>query len=324
MGISSAVFKEAFEIKKREQHNARVRFDKLRDELYSANPRLLEIERELGALGAKTAITAFSGDEARLSELKNQADALRAERDKILAGVNLEEHRYACPECADTGYLQNGKICNCVKQIAKEVSRKRLCEDMPIDKCSFDNFDLSFYSDAAVGNTTPKKRMTQVLKICRTFAENFANHSDNLLLLGGTGLGKTHLSLSIAATVLEGDNSVIYCSVQNLINKLSAETFSYSGSTEVSDSVLGADLLIIDDLGSEMNTAFSQSCIYNIINTRIMRGLSTVISTNLTLEDIEKQYTARVASRIIGNYTLLQCLGADIRQQKAIKAIKNK
>ncbi|MBR3594517.1 MAG: ATP-binding protein [Clostridia bacterium] len=324
MGFNSAVYQEAFEIKRRRQHNARLRYEKALAELYGANPRLEEIERELRGIGARAAIAAIAGNEEVVASLRESAEALKAEKDAIYGDDAFEIAEYDCEACSDTGYLPNGQICDCVKAIAKEIARKKLCEEMPIGDSRFDNFDLDFYSDTAVGNTTPKKRMTQILRVCKEFAENFDSHSENLLFLGGTGLGKTHLSLAIAGEVLAGNRNVIYGSIQNLVNKLSAETFSYSGSTDVSDSILGCELLIIDDLGSEMSTSFSQSCIYNIINTRMMRGLSTIISTNLTLEEIEKQYTARVASRIIGNYTLLQFLGADVRQQKAINAINRK
>ncbi len=324
MGFNSAIYSEAFEIKKREKHNARLKYEKLLDELYTANPRLLELERELRSIGASSAMAAISGDENALASMKERSLALKEEKDALLGDLSLPSLQFACAKCEDSGYLPNGKICDCVKSIAKEITRKNLCKEMPIDNCRFDNFDLSFYSEKEMGNTTPRKRMTQVLKICRDFADNLQNHNDNLLLLGGTGLGKTHLSLSIANELLAGEYSVIYGSIGNLINKLSAETFSYSGSTVVNDSLLGCDLLIIDDLGTEMQTSFSQSCIYNIINTRLMCGLSTIISTNLSLEELEEKYTARIASRIIGSYTMLQFLGADIRQQKAINAIKNK
>ena len=324
MGFNSAIYREAFEQKKREQHNARLRYEKLLSELYGANPRLLEIERECQAIGAQSAMAAISGNTGALEEMKERSLSLKAEKEKLLGNLSLPAMQFDCAACSDTGYLPDGKICDCVKAIAKRIARKKLCEEMPIDDCRFDNFNLSFYSQAEQGNTTPRKRMTQILKVCRDFAENFDSHSQNLLLLGGTGLGKTHLSLAIANEVLTGDRSVIYGSFQNLVNKLSAETFSYSGNTDVSDSILGCDLLIIDDLGTEMSTTFSQSCIYNIINTRIMRGLSTIISTNLTFEELEKQYSPRVASRIIGSYTPLQFMGADIRQQKALNTIKNK
>ncbi len=324
MGLGSAVYKKAFDLKKQRAHNARLKYERLQSEMYAANPHLEALERELRGIGARAAIAAIAGDEDLVLELKKRAGALKAEKDALLSDINLPDLQFECEKCEDSGYLKNGQICDCVKELARAIAREQLCEEMPIEKSRFDNFELRFYSDKAAGSTTPRKRMTQVLKLCREFADNFENHSDNLLLLGGTGLGKTHLSLAIAGEVLDRGASVVYGSTQNLINKLSAETFSYSGSTDVSDGILSCDLLILDDLGSEMHTSFSQSCINNIVNTRMMRGLSTVISTNLTLEEIEKQYTARVASRILGSYNLLQFLGGDIRQQKMVEAIKNK
>ncbi len=324
MGFSRAVYKEAFSIKRDRRDRATAQFEKLKAELYSANPRLTEIETKQRALGSAAAIAAMSGDTQSVDKMRAEIDALKSEKEKLLGGIDFPSVQYECPKCRDTGYASDGKICDCVNEIAKELSYKALCEEMPMCDSQFEGFDLKYYGDEKIGNITPKKRMTQVLKICREYALNFDKDGGNLLLLGGAGLGKTHLSLAIANEVLKNSHSVIYMSVQNLINKLSAETFSYSGSTEVSDSVLDCDLLIIDDLGSEMSTSFSQASIYNIINTRIMRSKPTVISTNLTLDEIERQYTARVSSRIIGNYTMLQFLGTDIRQQKAINAIKNK
>lgn len=321
MGFSSAVYKQAFEIKKQKLHNTKATYEKLNAELYAANPQLLEYEMKLRSLGSAAAIAAMSGDEQKVLEIKATAEEIKAKREKLISGTSLPTMQYECENCQDTGYLANGKICGCVNEIAKQIVYKDLCEQMPLETSKFENFDLKFYGDSKEG-VSPKKRMTQILKVCCEFAKNFGENTGNLLFLGGAGLGKTHLSLAIAGEVLQKNHSVVYGSIQNIINKLSSETFSYSGSTDVSDGVLGCDLLILDDLGSEMNTAFSQSCIYNIINTRIMRSLPTIISTNLTLEEIEKQYTARVSSRIIGNYTLLQFLGSDIRQQKAIAAIK--
>ncbi len=324
MGFSSAVYKEAFEIKKQAKHNAQLKYEKLNSELYSANPELCELEARLRSLGSAAAIAAMSGDEQRVKALQAEASTLKEKKDGMLSGICLPAMQYDCADCRDTGYREDGKICDCVNAIAKNIVYRKLSEEMPLNESRFENFDLKFYSDEKGGSVSPKKRMTQILKICREFAIGFGEDSGNLLFLGGAGLGKTHLSLSIANEVLAGNHSVVYGSIQNLINKISNETFSYKGTTDVTDGILGCDLLIIDDLGSEMNTAFSQSCIYNIINTRIMRGKPTVISTNLTLEEIERQYTARVSSRIIGNYTLLQFLGTDIRQQKAISAMKKK
>ncbi len=317
MGLFSSTYTRAFEIKKAQRYNAETQYEKAVSELRAANPRFTEIEMGLQNIAARTAVAALSGDKNALETLKAKSEELSKEKQKLLGGTAFPQIEYACKNCCDTGYI-GGKICECVVEIAKKLAYEQLCEEMPLDTCRFDNFDLKYYSDKADEGVAPKKRMTQVLKICREFSLKFSETGQNLLLLGKTGLGKTHLSLAIANEAVAKGSSVIYGSAQNLINKAAGEQFSYSGSTEVIDSLLGCDLLVIDDLGTEMSTSFSQSCIYNIINTRILKKLPTVISTNLTLEEIAEKYTPRVSSRIIGSYTLLQFLGADIRQQKAL------
>lgn len=317
MGLFSSTYTRAFEIKKAQRYNAETQYEKAVSELRAANPRFTEIEMGLQNIAARTAVAALSGDKNALEILKAKSEELSKEKQKLLGGTAFPQIEYACKNCCDTGYIGE-KICECVVEIAKKLAYEQLCEEMPLDTCRFDNFDLKYYSDKADEGVAPKKRMTQVLKICREFSLKFSETGQNLLLLGKTGLGKTHLSLAIANEAVAKGSSVIYGSAQNLINKAAGEQFSYSGSTEVIDSLLGCDLLVIDDLGTEMSTSFSQSCIYNIINTRILKKLPTVISTNLTLEGIAEKYTPRVSSRIIGSYTLLQFLGADIRQQKAL------
>ncbi len=317
MGLFGNTYARAFEIKKQQRYNAETEHEKIINEIRTANPRYSEVEMELQRLAARIAIAALSGDTSALAELKAKSEELSKEKEKLLGTTALPQVEYTCKKCGDTGYI-NGKICPCVTEIAKKLAYTQLCEEMPLDACRFDNFDLKYYSEKVDGGIAPRKRMTQVLKICREFSLGFKESGQNLLLLGKTGLGKTHLSLAIANEAVANGHSVIYGSVQNLVNKAAGEQFSYSGSTEVIDSLLGCDLLIIDDLGTEMSASFSQSCIYNVINTRIMKNLPTVISTNLTLEEIAEKYTPRVSSRIIGSYTLLHFLGADIRQQQKI------
>ena len=313
MGFSADVYKRAFDIKKAAKYNAEQSFEREMARIREQNPELTELERRLQYLSAQVGISALSGNRERAEEIRKEIEALRAENADMLGIIDGTGVQYSCPLCSDTGYV-DGHRCSCVEEIAKGIMQKELCSEMPLEDCRFDNFSLSFYSDK--GSPSPRKRMTGVLKACREFCLS-GGENRNLLLLGGTGLGKTHLSLAIAGEFLENGRSVIYGSAQNIINKLANEQFSYKGDTAVSDSMLGCDLLIIDDLGAEMSTSFSQSCVYNIINTRLLKNLPTVISTNLTLEEIERVYTPRVLSRIIGGYTLLQCLGEDIRQQKA-------
>ncbi len=320
MAFSAEIYKKAFEIKKEKRHAAQQSFENIKNELATANPRLGEIDLELGRLSAQAAISAMTGDVNTLSTLRERCEALNKEKQQLLGDIDLPKLQFSCPDCEDTGY-KNGKICGCVEEIAKKLTFSELCKDMPIEQSRFDNFDLKFYPDKGDG-VSPRKRMTQIFKICKEFSLSFSEDSQSLLLLGGTGLGKTHLSLAIAGEVIDRGHSVIYGSAQNLINRAAAEQFSYKGDTSVIDGLLGCDLLIIDDLGTEMSTSFSQSCIYNIINTRILRKLPTVISTNLSLDEIGKVYTPRISSRILGSYTLLQFLGNDIRQQKALANMK--
>ena len=160
--------------------------------------------------------------------------------------------------------------------------------------------------------------MANIFEFAKDYAQNFKKNSDNLLFLGGVGLGKTHLSLSIINVVTEKGFGVIYDSAQNLFNKIEKEHFSYSGSSEIIDAVLSCDLLVIDDLGTEFITPFTVSQFYNIINSRINSGLPTIINSNLDFSEIQEKYTPRVLSRIMGNYKIKKFMGDDIRIKKAL------
>ena len=157
--------------------------------------------------------------------------------------------------------------------------------------------------------------MTKVYNYCKAYAEDFTTKSKNLLMMGATGLGKTHLSLAIANKVIEKGYDVYYDSIQNIMDKLEREHFGRLPREEsIKEDILSCDLLIIDDLGVEFSTQFTVAELHNIINTRILRCLPTIISTNLELGDIEKQYSQRIASRIIGTSMPLRFCGSDIRQ----------
>ena len=157
--------------------------------------------------------------------------------------------------------------------------------------------------------------MSKVYEYCKAYAEDFTTKSKNLLMMGATGLGKTHLSLAIANRVIEKGYDVYYDSIQNIMDKLEKEHFGRLPREEsIKDDILSCDLLIIDDLGVEFTTQFTVAELHSIINTRILRCLPTIISTNLELTDIEKQYSQRIASRIIGTSMPLRFCGNDIRQ----------
>ncbi len=227
------------------------------------------------------------------------------------------ETPYTCKNCSDTGY-KGGFVCECRKELLRELAKKELASVSTSDKCNFDNFDIGYYPlpvDPTLG-VSPQKRMNDIFEYCKCYAEDFDTDSESLYMHGATGLGKTHLSLAIANVVAENGYRVIYDTAQNILSSLEKEKFSYSNSDDREREILDCDLLIIDDLGSEFSTQFTVAAIYNIVNTRINRSKPVIISTNLTESELEAKYTQRITSRIIGNYVSLLFLGKDIRQIK--------
>ena len=230
---------------------------------------------------------------------------------------NYLEIPYTCSVCSDTGFI-GGYVCECRKDLLKELAKKELASVSPSEKCSFDNFDINYYPEPvdSILGVSPQKRMNSILEYCKCYAEDFDTESESLYMHGATGLGKTHLSLAIANVVAEKGYRVIYDTAHNILSSLEREKFSYSNTGEREKEILDCDLLIIDDLGSEFSTQFTVAAIYNIVNTRINRSKPVIISTNLTEKELEEKYTQRVTSRIIGNYVSLLFIGKDIRQIK--------
>ncbi len=304
-------YKKAFEIKKDNLKTKQRERQILLDAAYSTNARLSAIDSELASLGACLTLTALSGDTERIEDLKMKSQLLAAEKSIILKKCNVEDVDYDCSLCNDTGYV-GGKICDCVKKIANKITMDELSAQMPLDESRFDNFDLKYYSDEA------KKRMTSILKLCKEYALNFdPKTSSNLLFLGEPGLGKTHLTLAIVSSVIEKGYMPVYAPAENLFNTIQKEKFEGENKGAF-DNMQNCDLLVIDDLGTEMATSFTKSALYNLINSRLLTKKPTIINTNLSLKEIEAIYSPRIASRLIGNFNANKFLGIDIRQQKIL------
>lgn len=285
----------------------------------AAVPEILETEEKMSSAGLATIKALGMGaDDAKeyIRKLSEINLAAQTQRSLLLKNAGFPENwlnvRYSCKKCEDKGFV-NGIMCDCFKELLKSLEYEKLCSNLPVNNCRFDNFKLDYYPEGV--GTSPRRRMESVLDFCKTYAAEFSQKSSSLLLYGHTGLGKTHLSLAIAGKVAEAGHGVIYSSAQNLFNKLEKEKFGRSdGNTE--ENILGCDLLIIDDLGAEFTTQFTVSALYNIVNSRELEGKPTIISTNLTPEQLLSTYSERIASRILNNYTLLRFDGTDIRQIK--------
>ena len=230
--------------------------------------------------------------------------------------------RYTCQKCRDTGKLENG-ICDCMRSLLAEFAAKSLSEVSGMKLTSLSDMDLSFYSDEVLPELgkSPREHMQSVLEYCRCYGEGFHAGAESLLLFGTTGTGKTHASLAIARAVIEQGYSVIYASAQQIFHRLEKEHFGREDGD--SESVLAAcDLLVLDDLGTEMTTAFTISCLYNIINLRMLAERPTVISTNLTAADWKGRYGEALTSRVLGTFQPLSFVGSDIRQAKKMNQLQ--
>jgi DNA replication protein DnaC len=233
----------------------------------------------------------------------------------------LEVH-YTCQKCGDTGSV-GIELCECFEDVLKTLAFEEANKRSPLRFSTFEEFRLDYYSDTVnpAYKCSPRARMEETLALCREYAEGFDRESQNLYLCGATGLGKTHLSLAIAGEVIKKGYRVLYNSAQNIFNELQKERFGKGDADgRFEPMVLECDLLVIDDLGAEFSTQFTNAALYNIINTRINSGLPTIISTNLNMKGLEERYTRRVSSRLIGEYAVINFIGEDVRQIRSERA----
>ncbi|MBO4446038.1 MAG: ATP-binding protein [Clostridia bacterium] len=288
-----------------------------RRELETVSPELKELNRRISRTGleALKAVTAGDNSAALIEKLSKESAENIEKRAAVLVSLGLPadtlDVHYTCPVCEDTG-RKDGHYCECLKALVRQFQHDSLCSCTPAKECTFENFRLDYY-DASV-----RDHMSQVLDYCKAWAADFDRTSNSILMYGQTGLGKTHLSLAVANVVLEKGNNVIYTSAGNLFSKLEKESFGRLSADEAPmDTAISCDLLILDDLGSEFTKPFVVSAFYNIVNSRLLAGLPTIISTNLMYDEIADRYDPRVYSRIIGNYQMLEFTGRDIRQIKS-------
>ena len=324
MGYSSSVYKTAtdrlFERRLKAERDA----DRRRKAIYSEIPRVKELEKEISACGIKAARAVIKGDDVQpeIEKLRDKNLAMQKELKDLLASngysENVFEPHYICNKCGDTGYYdENGKtlVCSCLKNMLVACACEELNRTAPLALSTFDSFSLDYYDkreDPDLG-TSPYIQMSKILAYCRNYAEKFRKNSESLLMKGATGLGKTHLSLAIANEVIKKGFGVIYASAPSLMTRLEKSYFSNSDDDSALNMLIESDLLIIDDLGTEIHGQFSVSLLYNIFNSRMLSNKPIIINTNLTMRELEKIYTERFVSRINGNARKLDFLGDDIR-----------
>ena len=278
-------------------------------------PGLAPVEEVLGATGVRVmeAIKKKDGGKA-LETVRRENEELVERRKVLLRNAGFPEDfcdpRFLCPRCGDTGYRE-GRRCTCLKEALYEAQAELSGLGRLLKSQNFENFQTHYYSD--------REEAGKLRDFCQEYARKGIKEGQNLLLMGATGLGKTHLSTAIAGAAMRAEFSVIYESAPNILADFQYEQFGrgYSDRTPVrTDKYFCADLLIIDDLGSEMSNQFTVSVIYNLLNTRLNQGLSTLINTNLSPKELVERYDRRITSRILGEFTLFTLEGRDVRMQK--------
>lgn len=296
--------------------------EKIKQKLYEKIPRLAQIESELAQTGVRVAreILASGGDtKSKIEKLRSENLSLQAERAELLVEngypPDILSVNYFCSKCHDTGYIGDS-ICDCLRALLREEACKVANAGSALPLYTFDTFDLSYYPDTTDGKNGFNVRwhMEKVLNHCKKYAADFKHADTSLLMLGKTGLGKTHLALAIANSVIEQGYGVIYDTAQNIFMKMEDENFGRS-EKKYTFSVLDCDLLILDELPDYVSP-FSVNTLYNIINTRMLHNRPMIISTNLTENELLARYGERIFSRLIGQFELIKFFGNDIRQEK--------
>ena len=285
-------------------------------EVYSLDSRIKNIDDQLALTGVRIFEQTVRGKEnldARLDQIRKESESLRLERKELLEKLSLPEDytdiHYECPVCRDSGSVEFS-MCSCFKRALIEEGYKSSGIARLMKTQSFESFDLSYFEGDA-----KRQAMTNLQK-CRNYAENFGTDDcKHLILRGNTGLGKTHLSTSIAKVVVEKGYDVVYESAQNIFNAFENERFRHDASANTAR-FFECDLLICDDLGTEMSTQFTVSALYNLINTRVNSERATIINTNLSFAELQSRYTDRIFSRMLCEFSIIEFLGKDIRLQK--------
>lgn len=313
------------EIKKENERELESR----RDRVYAKLPELRRLDREIQKLmtGAIGAALGRGGDAvSAIGEIERRSLELCAEKAELLVanGYAAEyiDECLSCSKCRDTGFV-SGKPCSCLLELYEQARADDQSFLKNLGSQSFDDFDLSYYDPQADPATGVSQRQTMelALQTCRSYCDTFGPNSMNLLFRGNPGLGKTFLSSCVAKRVAEKGYAVVYDTASSAIEAFETQKFSrdQEDAEEASARVrrlVNCDLLVFDDLGTEMITVFSLSAVYTLINTRLIRNKKTIISTNLDREGLRRAYTPQISSRLEGEYFTLKFVGSDIRAKK--------
>lgn len=304
------------------RNNQKKALETRKEEVRKNIPEIEDIERRIGNLCIKVSINALQdvpNREEHLNSLKESITSLRMRKSELLVAndypIDYLDLHYSCNRCKDTGFVGLEK-CNCYRQKLNKLYYKNSDLFNVSDKNNFSNFNMDFYSNKNEGREkySPKENMKNIVNGSLKFIANFDTTDENLLFYGNSGTGKTFLSHCIAKELVDSGHFVIYKTAEELIKNLRDVRFNNNSTLE--NHLINCDLLIIDDLGTEISSEFSKSELFNLLNTKLLKNKKMLISTNYSLDELLSLYSERITSRLFGNFTLYKFYGNDIRLQK--------
>ena len=325
MGLSNSQYDSIMRIyEQRQLHNKDILFTRY-EEVYHKIPALRETDEAISALGVSQARKLLGGDDDAVVSFRKELSLLTRRKEQLLKENGFPgdylEPVYRCADCRDTGYIGSEK-CHCFK---KEVIRLLYTQsnlEEILREENFDTFSLSYYSTSYIDPKTGRSSyelMQSALSACHSFIDSFPTEFRNLFLYGSTGVGKTFLSHCVARELINKSYSVIYFTAFELFDIIAKSKFDRDEAARLMyEHIFDCDLLIIDDLGTELTNSFTSSQLFLCLNERLLNRKSTIISTNLTLESLVELYSERTFSRITSNYTMLRLTGDDIRIKKKL------
>lgn len=326
MALTNSQYDQIMRLYENKQRAARLHLEEKKSHIFAAVPELKRLEDQIASFSVQQARLLLNGHADALDALKTKLADAREKRATLLAQAGFSPDDlmpvYECSACQDTGYIGNRR-CHCFKQAAIDLIYTQSNIKTILETENFDALTLDYYSDAPIDPLTgrsPLDNAKLAVNACRSFVEQFDQSFNNLFFYGLTGVGKTFLSNCVAKALMDSGHSVLYFTSFQLFHILEESKFHRdSDAMQQQDDLFTCDLLIIDDLGTELTNSFSVSQLFLCLNERLLRKKSTIISSNLDLDKLFDTYSERNFSRIISNYTLLKLTGADIRLQKKTK-----
>ena len=333
MGLSNAQYEAIMRIYSQRQLKSRHDLNARKAEIAEKIPAIPQMNDEVSSCAAAAARKLLAGDQNAVTKLRAQIADLKEQKEVLLKShgypADYLEPRYHCPDCRDTGYIDNRK-CHCFREQEINLLYEQSNIRTVLEKENFSTFSYEWFDDEKKdprSGMTARENMARTVRICQEYIEDFRTRKGNLLFTGKTGLGKTFLSNCIARELIERYHSVVYLPASQMFDIFSRDRFSYDDDEDLrsrAEYLMECDLLIIDDLGTEMINTFTVSQLFTVINERLNRANGTIISTNLPVNEMRDVFTERVMSRIISAYQIIPFFGEDIRIRRRMAENRRK